>query len=190
MKYIDPDGNEILRYSDAYTMQDSRWGKDSVGNGSKPMSAIGCAVTLVAKALTRLLNPGDFTVSPKNINSNKGNFTGSNIDMSKAAGDYGVSYDYWTTKTDLKAKLNELKQSDQSYAVGAQVKYNADGDTHFVGVNDIATFDGKDYIEVSPTSGGDSSKPSRPRDSWMERDGKMYVELKDVVGIRQFSLED
>jgi hypothetical protein len=188
LKYTDPDGNEILRYSDTYLMQDSDWADDKVGNGEEEMSAVGCAVVLAAKALTRLINPLNFTITPKDINNNKKNFNGSNINWETAVEGWGVIYDYWTAKhTNLKEKLNELKQDGQPYAIGAEVKFDRDGNTHFVGVNDILNIDKKDYIEISPTSASDSSETIRTRSTWQKRNERMYVELEDVVSIKQFS---
>ncbi|MCL2480118.1 MAG: hypothetical protein FWF38_00245 [Spirochaetaceae bacterium] len=184
MRYVDPDGMRIMDYDDNYLMQDASWSSNEIGKGKDLMENAGCAVVMLAKAFNTLYR----NFNPDSINKTKDYFSGSNIDMSKPASEW--SLDYKVFAKDIKEKLEQLKASETEYAIGAQVKYNANGNLHFVNVEDIVTLNGESYIQISPTSKWDKEKTIRPRETWEMRDGKMYVNLKDVENIRVFSYKN
>lgn len=54
--------------------------------------------------------------------------------MQKVAEDNGLTFDYWTSEKqgDLRNKITELSESSIEYYISAQVKYNPDGNLHWV----------------------------------------------------------
>lgn len=195
VKYRDPDGQKFVKYSDDYTMQGGNWGTNNVGNSTSDedtMEKIGCAVTMFAKAATALYNGN---ISPGFINNKNGKggyfaSDSSELDLATSAKDFVL--DYNLISKDIKNELKKLEGSDKDYAIGAQVKYKKDNETslHFVNVEGIVTMNGKDYLQISATSNSDKNKTNRKRDTWEHQNNKMYVELKDVVNLRVFSIKD
>ena len=84
--------------------------------------------------------------------------------MQKVAEDNGLKFDYWTSEVqgNLGNKITEISNSDTVEYVSAQVKYNADGNLHWVGVEEVETrADGKTYIKIEPSSVHDTEKVNR-----------------------------
>lgn len=165
-------------------MNEGEWEEDKVGNGQKLMSKIGCAVAEMSNIVS---SETQQHVTPRDINRNKDNFSSGtdNLNMQKVAEDNGLEFDYWTKgKTNLGSKLVDITASDDAYYVSAQVKYNEDDDTHWVGVDNVVEKDGKLYIEITGSSVNDTNKANRRRESWVKDErGKMLVEVNDIEKI-------
>ena len=107
-----------------------------------------------------------------------------NFNYARASNITGLPNDYWIKKVqgDLGKKITEISNSDTVEYVSAQVKYDADGHLHWVGVEDIETHaDGETYVKIEPSSVHDTEKINRPRDSWvLANDGNMWIETSDI----------
>jgi hypothetical protein len=177
------------------------WADTSVGNSSdidsNHMRYIGCAVTALTNAANTLngtnFTPGDTNSSSELFPDSSSDDKKSDIDFSGFAKSQGLTLNTISPggRSGLKDKLDNLSKSGTSYAVIAQVKYkNGSDNGHFVGVNGVAKLsDGKDYLEISPTSGNDYSSSER-RSDWKHENGKIYVPLSDVLRLNVLSKEE
>jgi RHS repeat-associated protein len=190
LKYIDPSGAVILGFDINYLMQGSAWEGDKLGNSvnGEKIRTSGCAVTSMASTISTLNHAvgNEERVTPKMLNENKENFDGSGIKWDKVAIDYGLKRE--AVYKNLLDKIVSLMDSKEKYVVIAQVKYNADGNTHFLGVNGIKVIDRKIYLSIAPSSESDLIKSNRPRDTWKEIDGNMYVDISDVLYLEVYSI--
>ena len=192
VRYVDPDGSIIMIVPSLYKMNKGVWRDDWTGNGveDKRLRETGCAITVMSNIVSTATRNG---TTPCTINAQKDNFSFNTDDLSmqKVGENSNLKFDYWTKEhTDLSRKLKELDSSSGQFYIAAQVKYNAAGDSHWVGVNDVIEFDGKAYIEVSASSTFDRDKDNRPRSTWsLRRNGKMYIEVSDINKIYTFKKE-
>ena len=185
VNFVDLWGLELGHRTTHNRMSDFPWGKDTTGNGAenKKLSQTGCAITEESNVISSATGNN---VTPQTINDNKANFTPKTdlLNMQKVAEDNGLQFDYWTSEVqgNLGNKITEISNSDTVEYVSAQVKYDADGHLHWVGVEDIETRkDGETYVKIEPSSVHDTEKINRPRDSWvLSNDGNMWIETSDI----------
>ena len=185
VNFVDLWGLELGHRTTHNRMSDSPWGNDLTGNGTdnKTLSYTGCAITEESNVISSATGKD---VTPKDINDNKDNFTPNTdlLNMQKVAEDNGLKFDYWTSEVqgNLGNKITEISNSDTVEYVSAQVKYNADGNLHWVGVEKVETrADGKTYIKIEPSSVHDTEKVNRSRDTWvLDENGNMWVETSDI----------
>ena len=185
VNFVDLWGLELGHRTTHNRMSDSPWGNDLTGNGAenKTLSYTGCAITEESNVISSATGKD---VTPKDINDNKDNFTPNTdlLNMQKVAEDNGLKFDYWTSEVqgNLGNKITEISNSDTVEYVSAQVKYNADGNLHWVGVEKVETrADGKTYIKIEPSSVHDTEKVNRSRDTWvLDENGNMWVETSDI----------
>ena len=185
VNFVDFLGLDIGQRTTDYRMSDKRWGNQTTGNGveKETLSHTGCAVTEESNVISSATGK---TVTPYDINKDKTNFAPGTdlLNMQKVAEDNGLTFDYWTSgkQGDLGNKITELSESSTEYYISAQVKYNPDGNLHWVGVTDVEKRDdGNTYIKIAPSSVHDIEKINRARDSWvLDENGDMWVLTTDI----------
>ncbi len=215
VNFLDPDGLTLLQVYYNFKMQNELWGDKLVGratekeikfietintNGEKEkkeivlndLKSIGCAITvmsnLISSSIDKDVTPNDINNMKEVFSENKGEE--SDLDMKKLGDEYGLKFDYWTAeKTNLANKLLEIKGSNEPLYVVANVKYTLEGNTHWVSVQDTVEMDGKFYLNIKGSSINDK-KSSRKRDGWIEKDGKVLIEIDEVVKLYTFDATD
>jgi RHS repeat-associated protein len=202
IRYVDPDGRDIVPFTSHYRMGSAPWGTTGTGNANPAeedfhMIKVGCYVTSGANAINTLLGTN---MTPGSINDDKSLFPTigtdddkSNVDMSALATKNGLRLDRVKSGflSDLQARSSSSLTGGKDYAVIAQVKYkNNSEQTHYVGVNSLAQIGNQWYIEIEPSSGMDTTMSAR-KDDWLkvESTGKVYVPVADIVGLSVLSQE-
>jgi len=105
----------------------------------------------------------------------------SNIYFDRVASDNKLKHTPYLS--DFKNRIKEIKDNSENTVALALVYYKDNSNaTHYVGVNDLHTFEGTDYIEISPTSGNDSNSSARKK-SWLYKDNKIYVPVSEIKRI-------
>jgi len=193
VKYTDPDGEILMRFTSYHKMNVGVWEGKPVGYSSNKeenyMMKIGCAVTGIANAINTIINthytPGEINDLKYFTNSGTDDDK-SNIDFSKVASDNNLKHTRYLN--DFKNTIQKIKENSENTVILAQVFYLTGNNTakHYVGVNDLVTIDNNDYIEISPTSKWDSVSTSR-RKTWLFQDGKVYVPLTEIQRIEVFT---
>ncbi len=182
--YKDPDGNLITHFTSELKMQTSPWGAENLPGTEVHVSDQGCAVTFFSNAVNTMKGSQD--VTPSDLVSDASLFKDDNsgrILFDVAGAKYGLG----TSKyggSDFGEKLKRLNRANVEYAIGVNVRYNSEGNTHWVGVNSVKTIGDEVYLEVAPTSTGDIDETSRMLSSWRKEGDKMYVnasEVRDLV---------
>lgn len=172
-------------------MSDEDWGENPTGYGTEHknnkntgmLQNTGCAVTEMSNVVS---SASGRDITPKDINNDKSNFAEDTdlLNMQKVAEDNGLKFDYWTKEKqgDLGKKIKENNNSNKKYYISGQVKYDEEGDLHWVGIEDIKVGkDGKSYVKIAPTSVNDTNKNSRRRETWQtDENGDMWVETSDI----------
>jgi len=188
VKYIDPTGKKFKHFATNYTMQDKNWAKNEITkSGGKFMKDEGCAVTTAATSIDSLVPE---KVDPGTLGREESLFSKKGLDMGAAARKHGLNYKRYDKKgNNLTSVLQKLKSSGTEYAAAVEVNYKKGGgeddDNHFVNVTDIKQIDGENYVKIHGSSDNDVPA-SRPRSTWKEIGGDMYVNMSDVLSVRAF----
>ena len=79
MKYLDPDGSDIVQSVDNYVMQDKQWGEIKLGNSSTIcIKKEGCYLTGFSMVVSAMIGKGNLysknAFTPNEINSFKSYF--------------------------------------------------------------------------------------------------------------------
>ena len=185
VNYVDLWGLYMGERTTDYRMNEGEWKDDTLGNGIEGVTVgyAGCAVTEMSNVISATTGT---ETTPRAINDEESYFAPNkdDLDMRKVAEDNGLTFDYWTTERqgDLSTKITEIKNSSSEYYVSAQVKYNPEGNFHWVGITDIKIdADGNSSVKIAPSSIYDTQKSSRQRDTWVQdSEGSMWVATSDI----------
>ena len=133
MKYLDPDGRDIVQSVDNYVMQDKQWGEIKLGNSSTIcIKKEGCYLTGFSMVVSAMIGKGNLysknAFTPNEINSFKSYFYVDSQCMkcSSVGNNYKLEWDYWTKnkQEDLAGKLTELAESPIKYGILGKVAWN------------------------------------------------------------------
>lgn len=191
VNFYDPWGLDITGGKGKYLMNEGPWVNENLGySESETIGKYGCVIAGVCRNYNSLTGED---MNPSDLNANKSYFSDGTGDFNfqKFADDKNLGLIDSRTKNgdDMTESMYGLLLSDKKFTVSVQVKYNEDGDLHWVGVDAVlGKGDGKLKIQIAPTSQNDKSKSSRRRDGWtISEDGKeMEVDITDVTGIVAF----
>ena len=208
LRYIDPDGNEILSLYSYYRMNSGNWAGTPINGTDDLMRYYGCAITAVSNIWTTVnirTNAGWYRsylcIDPDFINNNPLNFTAINTDclsFESVAPRFGYSATAYDNQT-ARDKLSELNTSLNKVYIIARVPYSyTDKDTglsktglHYVNVNGSLETDANNvtWIKVGPTSTNDG-KNRTVNSNWKYENGNMYVKVEAVNRIIVFDKEN
>ncbi len=164
------------------------------GEAGTTIGTAGCAVAGVAAAVNALTGS---ELTPQDINNEKSNFASGtdNINWDAVAQNNCLEHSsYNASKGDnIGSVINALDEGKSQNAVLAQVTYDAEGHTHWVGVNSgVITIDGKDYVNISTTSVNDLPRDDgfqRTEAGWLVQGYAVYVPLDNVARLETYSVQ-
>jgi RHS repeat-associated protein len=157
VNWVDLWGLDTLSVAPAYTMNDpaSAWTNVNIYGYGKTIGDEGCAITAAANVV-KTFDPSS-EVTPSDINVEGIIIANGNISWDALGAQYGYAVSKTAGPLTQEAYTALTNDDTTVNAIVVEVAFNAAGASHFVGVKDIETINGKDYVVISPTSQNDNS---------------------------------
>jgi hypothetical protein len=180
VKYVDPDGEVNIPISQKYFMNDPsrEWYTKLLTGDIFTIGEQGCAVTAIADLALTL----GMSLNPLDINNEY--VSNGCISWENVAKGFNLTYFGKAAGSFTKAMYDVQEYNTYSkYYTFVNVNYDAKGGPHWVGVKGVVTMEGKDYIEIAPTSIGDinwDDNSSRAGRGWVGKGARAFVPVDQV----------
>ena len=183
LKYVDPTGMYIVKSTNQYSYYMQTYSGVEYGHYSEKLADSGCAITMMAKAMSAL---NDKLITPKKIAEEINNFKGGDIDWGATASRYELTAKKYSTNDysyeDIKNMIERTASSAKGFAYGVEIELGSG--SHYVNSTGTRMIGGKEYVEIDPTSINDVEYAGKgSRTGWRRLNGKLYVPIEKVKSV-------
>jgi hypothetical protein len=180
VKYLDPDGRINIPISQRYFMNDPsrEWYTKRLTGDIVTIGAQGCAVTAIADLALTLGMP----LNPLDINDKF--VSNGDISWKSVAEEFNLIY-FGKGEGPFTKAMFDVQETNtyNKYYTFVNVNYDTKEGPHWVGVKDVVSIKGKDYIEIAPTSISDinwTGNSSREGLGWTRKGARSFVPVDQV----------